>query len=163
MATECSATIEILKTLIPTIAVVFGWIVVHKLSVTRDRDNARRKMVVDASDAIMKNIDDIFACSNKYHSTLRDKNIEITLKMSLQDLSYRITQLIDITANNNEIKPCRNAMLEMKKAITMIHFEDEHDGPIDQKSQQIQTIAFTVLKLKQTFLKLKHRQFAVKK
>ena len=114
-------------------------------------------------DAIMKNINDIFACSNKYHSTLRDKNIEITLKMSLQDLSYRITQLIDITANDNEIKPCRNAMLEMKKAITMIHFEDEHDGPIDQKSQQIQTIAFTVLKLKQTFLKLKHSQFAVKK
>lgn len=163
MANDCSATVEILKVLISTIIIVIGWVVVHKLSVARDRDSSRREMIIDAANLMMKDIDDVFIHSYNYHSSIRDKSIEIALKMSLQDLSYRITQLKDITADENEIKLCRNTMLEMKKAISMKHFEEEHDGPIDQNSQQIQTIALTTLKLKQTFLKLKHNQFSIKK
>ena len=159
MVAESSAVVEVIKTLFQTISIVVGWLVVHKLSAARDRDKARREMLAKTADALSDEVGKLFMSAKDYHAKGRDSALEDTLKMSLQDLSARTSLLSDISKDAKELGSCRSAILAMKKAITATHFEDEHDGPLKQGSQQIQTITAEGLRVKQCFLRLKHRQF----
>ena len=150
---------EFFKLLFQVTSIVVGWVVVHRLSVKRDHDKARREMLVKASDALSDEVDKIFNSAKAYHLTERDRDVEDSLKMSLQDISARTSLMSDISPDARELGSCRSAILSMKKAITATHFEDEHDQPLLVGNDQIQIIASEVLRAKQCFLKLKHRQF----
>jgi len=159
MATESSTIAEVLRTAIQAISIVVGWVVVHKLSAARDRDRARREMLAKAADALGDEVGKLFMSAKEYHTKVRDRGLEDALKMALQDISARTSLLSDISKDVKELGSCRSAILAMKKAITATHFEDEHDGSLEQGSQQIQSITAEGLRVKQCFLKLKHRQF----
>jgi hypothetical protein len=161
MGVEVNSVSEVLKAVIQTGAIVIGWVVVHKLSAARDRDKARREMLVKAADSLNEEIGKLFIGAKDYHSKARELGQEVVLKMTFQDLSARTNLLSDICGDHKELASCRSAILAMKKAISSAHFEDEHIEPLDLGSPQIQTITAEALRAKQSFLRLKHRQFPI--
>ncbi len=142
--------------------VVIGWTVVHRRSVERDRDKARREMLAKSADALGTIAGTLLISARDYHMTARSINTEIVIKMVLQDLTLQTGSLNDICSDAGELAACRSSVLALKKAVTGRHFEDEHIQPITDTTEQLQDIAGTVLRVKQCFLKLKHRQFPVK-
>ena len=134
----------------------------HKLTVTRDKDKARREMIVKAVDSLLEDTNKIVSMAWKYHLDARDKRLENEVKMMLQDLSSKASMLSDISQNNSELAACRSAIIAMKKSITATHFEDEHIERLEEESPQIQSIASESLRVKQCFIKLKHKQFLIK-
>ena len=52
MAAEVSIAGEVVKTIVQLAAIVAGWGIVHRLSTARDRDKARRELLVKAADSL---------------------------------------------------------------------------------------------------------------
>lgn len=159
MTSDTSTFSEALKTLFQVISIVIGWYVVHRLSAARDRDKARREMLAKAAEGLSDEVSKLLVSTREYHTKARDRAVEDALKMTLQDISVRTSLLSDISEDAKELGSCRSAILAMKRATTATHFEDEHDGPLDLNSQQIQSITAEGLRVRHCFLKLKHRQF----
>lgn len=159
MATDSSTASEVIKTLVQVVSVALGWYVVHKLSAGRDRDKARRDLLVKAADGLNEDVGKLLGIARDYHTKLRDRAAEDTIKMTLQDISARTNLLSDISFEAAELASCRKGILAFKKAITATHFEDEHDATLEPGAPQLQSIAAEGLKVKQCFLKLKHKQF----
>ena len=162
MTTDCSLIPSTLNLLVQAVAIVTGWIVVHKLSVARDRDKARREMLAKAADGLSDDVGRLLISAKDYHAKERDKNLEDQIKMALQDISIRTSSLTQISNDTAVLASCRSAILGLKKAISSTHFEDEHTENLDSGSNQIQTIVAEALRAKQSFLKLKHCQFPTK-
>jgi hypothetical protein len=159
-ADVCTSSSGVLPFIGQAVTVVGGWVVVHKLSVARDRDKARREMVAKSADTLNDQVALILLDANKYHQEVRDVGLEIKLKMSLQDASARINALSAICNNATELAYCRSAALNLKQSITGQHFEDEHTTPLIASDLQVQAIAAECMRLKQALLKLKHVQFS---
>lgn len=159
MATDNNTTSEIIKIIIQVVSVAIGWYVVHRLSVARDRDKARRDLLVKAADGLNEDIGKLIAAAKDYHTKIRDKSVEDIIKTTLQDISARTNLLSDISHEAIELASCRSAILGFKKSITSNHFEDEHEVALESDAPQLQSIAAAGLKVKQCYLKLKHKQF----
>ena len=162
MATDCASATDLVKVAVQLAAVVIGWLVVHCLSASRDRDKARVDIIVKVADALSNEVIDLISEAYGYHTNDRDIGIEISLKMKLQDISARTTALGQICKNGDVLKICSLAVLNFKKAITQFHFEEEHEQPLGHGCEQIQTIASTGLLLRQSLLRLKNCQFSLK-
>jgi hypothetical protein len=159
MAADTSTSSEVIKTLVQVVSVAVGWYVVHRLSAARDRDKARRDLLVKAADSLSEDTGKLLTVAREYHTKGRDRAVEDNIKMTLQDISARTNLLADISLEAKELASCRSAILAFKKAITATHFEDEHEIALEPGTQQLQSIAAEGLKVKQCFLKLKHKQF----
>lgn len=111
------------------------------------------------ADHLTQETDNLMSNAIEYHTGSRRQSIERSLKTSLQDLSARTSMLSDVSEHEHEIRMCRNAVLGLKKSVTAHHFEDEHESPLLDESDQIQNIAAEALRLKQAYQRLKHCQF----
>lgn len=143
------------------VVVGVGWYVVHRLSVARDRDKARREMVAKAADAIVENLTDLIAEARDYHLKPRDVTAELKIKIDLQDAAMRIAGFHDVCADKAPVSRCTSAIGYLRRSITAHHFEDEHSDPLPLSDSQLQEMAEAVLRAKQELLKLKHAQFPV--
>jgi hypothetical protein len=94
---------------------------------------------------------------------VRDKNLEVSLKISLQDLSMRTALLSDLCNDTAELSRCRSTLINFKKAISGAHFEDEHIEALEINDQLIEVMALEYSKAKAAFVKLKHKQFPLPK
>lgn len=160
MPTEPTAATEFWRFLGQVVTIVLGWIVVHKLSGTRDRDKARREMIAKSADSLSQAIDKLLVDARTYHLHQRDEDMEVQIKMLMQDISIQTVGLKAICDNSDELTACRSGLISLKQAITAKHFEDEHVEPLGSADQQIQDVAAGVLRAKQAFLRLKHCQFS---
>lgn len=152
---------EILKIAVQITAIVVGWIIVHKFSIARDRDKARREMVSKAADSLTDEITKLMTLATQYHLTQRDVPKENELKIVLQDFSTRASLLSQISDDSTELAALRSSIIGLRKAITAEHFEDEHLIPLSQDSIQVQSIAEAALKAKEKLTKLKYCQFSI--
>lgn len=150
--------VEIAKLSIPSFLVIVGWIVANNLAKNRERDKARRDMIAKSADSLCDLIDKIFETATEYHSSSRDKKLETKLKISLQDLTERVSSLSQITQDCDEPQGCIESVVEFRQAISRSHFEDEHLGPLDS-NVVYENIASTALALKRSLVALKHAQF----
>lgn len=160
MATEACSTYGFWQFVGQAITIVVGWVVVHRLSITRDRDKARREIVARTTDSLSDNVDTLLIDAQSYHLSSRAQDCEIKIKMNLQDISVRLGSLTGICAHTNELVSCRSLVINLRQAITSQHFEDEHQDSLFAGNQQIQDIAAAALRLKQALLHLKHCQFS---
>jgi hypothetical protein len=151
--------LELAKIFIQTLAIVIGWVVVHQLTVTRELNKSRREVIFDSADTLIEKVSELFVLALKYHTENRSKSDEVTLKMSLKDVSGQIDLLGDLSVSSVHLDECRKGLIALRKAITASHFEDEHTAPLAQSSSQIQLIAAEVLALNHSFFKLKNSQF----
>jgi hypothetical protein len=155
-----SAVSEILKFGGQALIVALGWFVVHKLSIKRDTDKARREMVAKAADGLSDLTDQIFAMSIKYHMTAdRDSASEASVLMKLSDLGCRLGSLASLVSEGSVLEECTHAVVGLRQAVTKQNFQDQHEAALTMESQTIQMISATVIKVKQVFLELKHSQF----
>lgn len=159
MPAEPNTSIDFLGFLGQATTIIAGWIVVHRLSSSRDRDKARRELVAKAADTLSDITDKLLISSRNYHLNPREIEQEILIKMALQDASLRTNGLGAICDSSSELASCRTALLGFKQAITSQHFEDEHTHPLDPTNSQLQNIAAEVMRVKQALLRLKHSQF----
>jgi hypothetical protein len=153
--------IELLQSIVQIAAIIVGWIVVHRLSASRDIDKARREMVAKTADAMSEELSRLLLSAKDYHIKERDVASEESLKLILQDQAIRVSLLSDISNDYKELAALRGSVLALRRAITAKHFEDEHTSPLNANDNQIQVIAESVLKFKQCLVRLKNRQFPV--
>ncbi len=151
-----SAWSDFLKFLGQGATVVAGWVVVHKLSQQRERDKSRREMISKSIDSLADSIDKVLIEGRKYHLQERDRELELRIKMALQDLALRLGGLSELQCSHAEIAPTRSALVRFKRALTEHHFEDEHEGQLDARAEQVELIAAEALRTKQLLLSIKH-------
>ena len=142
------------------LVIITGWVVVHWLSGRRDIEKARRELVAASTDVLSEQVNIILTDAHEYHLNPRCKRLEIKLKMALQDLTMKSVKLSDICRDRPTLASCRHLIGVTRRAITARHFEDEHDGEISEGDLIVESIADSVLRLKQCLLQLKYRQFA---
>jgi hypothetical protein len=139
--------------------VVFGWLVVHKLSAKRDLDKARRELVARSADDLSSALNNVLTDGIRYHRSERDQTSELHLKMTLQDLGFRVSELSQICTEGALLARCRADIAATRKAVTGKHFEDEHEGPLPESDPQLQSIADAVLRAKRSLLSIRYKQF----
>lgn len=99
---------EFWKFLGQAITIVVGWAVVHRLTVRRDIDKARRETVAKSADSLADSVDRTLGAAIKYHTSPRSVTDELQLKTGLQDLSNRILALGAISCDEAELARCRS-------------------------------------------------------
>lgn len=156
---EAGSLSEFWKWLGQALVVVIGWVVVHKLSATRERDKSRREMVVRSADHLIDALSAHLFDAHKYHLSERSVEEELKIKMTLQDMAMRASGLSEIVRDELLLAPCRTEIAGVRRSVTGRHFEDEHEGPLPESSEQVQAVAESVLRAKRALLRLKHRQF----
>jgi hypothetical protein len=159
MSNETSVVSEIIKFLSQALIVGFGWLVVHKLSSARDKDKLRREMLAKTADGLSEDLNKLLTQARDYHLRVRDKNVEVTIKIMLQDLSMRTVFLSDLCNDKDELRRCRIALINFKKSVSGMHFEDEHTEVLDINDHFFDVMALEYSKVKSAFVKLKHKQF----
>lgn len=138
---------------------IVGWVVVHWLSSARDREKARREMISKALDGIADTLGEIHGGARSYHLHDRDRSAELQLKNSLQDFAMCLVGLAPICAERDALARCTRDAGALRRAITGEHFEDEHLGPLESGSTQLQLMAEAYLNAKRNLLQLKYAQF----
>ena len=156
MGDSASAGADFLKYLGQAVTVVAGWVVVHRLSQQRERDKSRREMISKSIDGLAESIDKVLVDGRKYHLQDRDHELELRIKMALQDLALRLGGLSELQCPQTQIAPTRSALVRFKRALTEQHFEDEHEGKLEPGAEQIELIAAEALRTKQLLLSIKH-------
>lgn len=142
------------------LVVVLGWAVVHWLSARRDQDKARREMLSKALDSLVDDLTELHQKARKYHISDRDESEEIVLKMSLQDVTMLLVSLNTLNSAKPEyLANCRSTVLQLRRAITGDHFEDEHLAPLPPSSRQLESMGAAFLSAKRAALAAKHAQF----
>lgn len=154
---------EIAKLFLQTLGIVIGWMVVHRLSVARDIDKARREMISKAADSLNDDVTKLFTAAKLYHTKERDQEVEDGIKMSLQDISARISLLSNVSVEPGDLTMCSRSILGLRQSITGEHFEDEHTAPITGNSVQLRSIADAILRAKRALQELKQKQFPAAK
>jgi hypothetical protein len=159
MSAESTAWVEILKFVGQGFFVFVGWYVVNRLSITRDRDKSRREMVTKTTDSLCECVDKLFSDAREYHTKERDTAKEFHIKNGFQDLSFRIASLSKLVEEEHYHRPCIDAVIHFRQAVTKDHFEDEHIERFNGSEHQIELIAESALALKRSLVELKHIQF----
>lgn len=154
---------ELTKLLLQIGAIIIGWIVVHKLSASRDIDKARREMIAKATDSLNDEMSKLFGIAKEYHTKTRNIEVEDQIKMSLQDLSGRISLLSNVSPEPSDLSMCSRSIVGLRKSITGEHFEDEHNEPILGSAEQMRSITDEILRTKRALQELKQKQFPTPK
>ena len=126
-----STAVELFKFVAQAAVVGFGWWIVHRLSVARDMEKARREMVAKSADGLIESAGMLLAEARAYHLAPRSTTNELKIKMTIQDMAMRVGGLSAICADKATLAACRAAIAASRRAITSAHFEDEHDAPLE--------------------------------
>lgn len=154
----CSFGIELARFSLPAALVIVGWIVVNHLAVKREMDKSRREMIAKSADGLCDAVDKLFEDANEYHSSERDQQLEVNIKITLSDLSQRVSSLAQITQDKSKLTICLSAVVKLRQAVTSKHFEDEHTESLGNSSIH-EEIADASLAMKRSLVELKHSQF----
>lgn len=154
-----STAAEFFKWVGQAIVVGLGWLVVHHLSVKRDRENSRREMLAASADGLAEALGALLAEGREYHLRGRSVSTELRIKMTLQDLAMRVSGLSDLCQETAHLASCRSDIGAVRRAITGRHFEDEHIVQLHEADTQLESIADAVIRAKRSCLRLKHNQF----
>ncbi len=102
--------------LVPSVLVVIGWIIVHKLSSSRERQAGLRKSCLD----LVQDLEKLERMAIAYHTSYRrDKKLEFQLKQLIQRLGLKIEILTVKTGKKYSIE-------KVRKSITLNNFETTH-------------------------------------
>ena len=149
-----------LTLLLQTLGLIVGWVIVHHLSKRRDIDKERRSLISEAAESQIENVNALLLKSRTYHlGAIRDQELELKIKMGLQDLAESISALRRIVQDETCLRNAINAIKNLRRAITGKHFEDEHTGSLTERDMIIETVALEALNAKRALLILSHAQY----
>ncbi len=145
--------------LLQSFLVIIGWVVVHTLSVYRDVEKNRRETITSIIDELTEKTDSIFSLSTQYHTEDRSQTKEVEIRMALQDYQIQMSGLKQICnkLSYEKIKKIELELLKLlRQSITLAHFADEHDAPIDYEDIIIKNIVEAVVELKKSLVELRN-------
>jgi hypothetical protein len=149
-----------LTLLLQTLGLIVGWVIVHHLSKRRDIDKERRSLISEAAESQIENVNALLLKSRTYHlGATRDQELELKIKMGLQDLAESIGALRRIVQDETSLRNAINSIKNLRRAITGKHFEDEHTGSLTERDIIIETVALEALNAKRALLILSHAQY----
>jgi len=149
-----------LTLLLQTVGLIVGWVFVHQLSKRRDIDKERRSLISEAAESQIETVNALLLESRRYHiGALRDQELELKIKMRLQDLAESIGALRRISQDETSLKNSINSIKNLRRSITGKHFEDEHTGSLTERDIIMETIALEALNAKRALLTLSHAQY----
>lgn len=141
------------------LGLILGWVIVHKLACNRDLDKERRTLVSIAAASQIENINSLMIDARKYHTGQRSEETEQSIKMVLQDIAESVGALRKIVRDDAAVSRAQGAIKGLRIAITGKHFEDEHNGPLVDRSEILENIASESLRAKRALLILQHVQY----
>ena len=151
---------ELFKFIGQVAIVGLGWVVVHKLTITRELEKTRREMLLNGVDDLLSAVNNVFTDARKYHASKeRDVSLEVSIKMALQDISVKLEQISRLTSAGTS-EGCGKSFIGLKRAITLVDFEDEHNGSLHDGSSLQQLIVAQALSLKRSLYELKYDEVA---
>lgn len=159
MTSDVALWPEALRFAFQAAVVVVGWYVVHNLSARRDRDKARRDMIAKEMDVLSDAVDGLLVSARSYHLGRRDVDLELKIKMGLQDAGARVSALQPLVSNSADLHQLQRAVRELRATVTGRHFEDEHSGPLSESDDPVQPIAAACLHAKNCFTRFKYSEF----
>lgn len=164
MQPECPFWLDLFKIFIQSVFIVCGWVIVHKLTSTRDLEKSRRDIISSSIDKLCEQVNMISEHGVEYHLEDREKAKEQKLNRALKDLTIRVSSFKDL-ANENDCQQVWQQTIKYKQSITGQHFEDEHTSKLSSSNDLIENIAEQESLLKVALYNLKHTQlsFALKK
>lgn len=142
------------------VVVGFGWVVVHWLSERRDKNKARFEAIAAACDGLMDDTNGLLTGSREYHLRERGESAEVSIKMTIQDMTAVTLSLSSICSDRAGLAQCRSQIALARRKITGQHFEDEHVSALAVSDSQLEDIALAILQLKQSILRVKYNQIA---
>ncbi len=147
-------------TIFAAAGIVGGWAVVHFLSQRRDRDKARRELIVKTCDTVSEQISKIMASGIRYHvAVARDVSLEIELNSVLKDLSAQLRLLNEVVRPKVDGVRSNALHKHLKQAITGQHYEDEYSVALDTADLQINVIIASASELRLYLAEIKFNQF----
>jgi hypothetical protein len=143
-----------LPSLLSAVLVVAGWYIVNKAQANRER----RKQIREFASGLSKDLSDLEAVVIKYHTDPRDKSGERQIISKLTRFETACGILPKFVENQRFFKatPSQNLIVsglviqQMRKAMTLKHFYDEHSEPLDDSDQLIQGILASTDKVQET-------------
>jgi hypothetical protein len=151
---------SVLPLLLQILGLTIGWVIVHWLSKARDIDKERRSLISNTAESQIVTVNALLLVSRAYHiNGSRDQELELKIKMGLQDLAESVSALHRIVQEPSSIRSALNAIKNLRRAITGEHFEDEHTGPLTERDIIIEGIALEALNAKRALLILRHAQY----
>lgn len=165
MQSQCAFWLDLLKITLQSVLIVIGWIIVHKLSFTRDLQKSRRDTVAASIDKLCDQVNMISEHAVEYHLSDREISREQKLNRILKDLNIRVSSFKDLVNENDDCKQVWQQAIKYKQSITGKHFEDEHVSKLLCSDDVIENIAEQESLLKIYLYDLKHAQlnFSLKK
>lgn len=157
MQPQCAFWLDLLKIFIQSILIVIGWIIVHKLTSTRDLEKSRRDIVATSIDKLYDQVNIISEHAVEYHSSDREIAKEQKLNRILKDLNIKVSSFKDLVCENDCQQVWQQA-IKYKQSITGKHFEDEHINKLTSSDEVIEDIAEQESLLKVALYDLKHAQ-----
>ncbi len=149
-----------LTLLLQTLGLIVGWVIVHHLSKLRDIEKERRSLIAEAAESQIENVSALLLASRTYHiNSSRNEELELKIKMGLQDLAESIGALRQIVPDESTLRNAINAIKNLRRAITGKHFEDEHTGSLTERDIVMETIAMEAVNAKRALLILSHAQY----
>ncbi len=164
MQSQCAFGLDLLKITLQSVLIVVGWIIVHKLTSTRDLEKSRRDTVAASIDKLCDQVNMISEHAVEYHSNDREIAKEQKLNRILKDLNIRVSSFKDLV-NENDCSHVWQQAIKYKQSITGKHFEDEHISKLICSHEVIENVAEQESLLKVALYDLKHAQlnFSLKK
>lgn len=134
--------------LISSLLVVLGWFVVNKTQANRER----RKQIREFVGMLIDILAELEISIIEYHTKKRDETLEQTLISRLTRFEKACARLPNFLSNQwpflkaakvNRVKVDPYLIQEMRKAMTLKHFLDEHDRPLPRSDPLILEIQNT--------------------
>lgn len=144
--------LAIIPTVVSSLLVIIGWLVVNKTQGNRER----RKQIREHATKLKDYLDDLEEIVISYHTSKRDeaKEHSIISKLSRLEKSCQNTpnllngQKIFKAVNEKKLRIDPSLIQKLRKALTLNHFAGEHTNELDFNDNIIQEIELAAINLK---------------
>jgi hypothetical protein len=147
-ACDMQLWLELAKFFGQALVIVLGWLVVHQLSRSRDREDSFRKYLIDEVSELNESLESIFDVVIDYHTTSRSLRVEQRIKLMLGAFSSRTETVARESPELLSGHRLRKAVTYLKRSCTLHHFEDEHTAPLDLGADVLQVLAQRVSEMR---------------
>lgn len=138
--------VPMLPSFVSAVLVVVGWFVVNKAQANRER----RKQIREHVAALRSELDDLEILVINYHSNTRDVPTEREIVSKLGRLEKACSSLPRFLNDQRVFPAMRKSGLtvnsahiqQLRKAMTLKHFADEHERALDAQDEQIKDIEY---------------------